>query len=104
MRDYELVMVLSPEVDQERVDGVVDRVTQYIADRGGSVEEKESWGLRRLAYPIQRFREGNYVRARFSFEPDSTKGLEASLKTSAEIIRFLLIKRDPKSQPKSKQA
>ena len=94
MREYELVMVLSPEVDDVGTAGVVDRVTQFITQRGGSITNQENWGLRRLAYPIQEFREGSYILAEFTFEPSSTKELEASLMASSEVLRHLLVKKE----------
>ncbi len=94
MRDYELVMVLSPEVDEERANGVVERITQLITQRGGSITNQEHWGIRRLSYPIQKFREGNYMLAQFTCEPDSTKELESSLRAAVEVIRYLLIKKE----------
>ncbi len=94
MRDYELVMVLSPEVDEEGVTATVDRVSQFITQRGGSLTNQERWGVRRLAYPIQKFLEGNYVLTQFTFEPNSTKELEASLRASGEVIRYLLVKKE----------
>ena len=94
MRDYELVMILSPEVDEEGATGVVQRVNQFITERGGSFTNQEHWGIRRLAYPVQRFREGNYVLTQFTFEPSATGELEANLKASGEVIRYLLVKKE----------
>ena len=94
MREYELVIVLSPEVDDVGTTGVVDRVTQFITQRGGAVTNQQNWGLRRLAYPIQKFREGSYILAEFTFEPGSTKELEASLTASGEVLRYLLVKKE----------
>jgi small subunit ribosomal protein S6 len=94
LRDYELVMVLSPQVDEEAAAGIVEKFSKFIADRGGAISNQEIWGIRRLAYPIQNFREGNYMLTQFSFEPGSTSELENSLKTSEEIIRYLLVKRE----------
>lgn len=94
LRDYELVMVLSPEADEERVDGILERVTQVISQNGGSIAKRDNWGVRRLSYPIQKFREGNYVLLQFSCEPSSTKELEYSLKATLDVIRYLLIKKD----------
>ena len=102
MREYELVMVLSPEVDEDGVARTIDRVTQFIAQRGGSITNQEHWGTRRLAYPIDDFREGNYVLANLTFEPSLARELEANLKSSAEVIRYLLVKKDPKSLTNSK--
>ena len=94
MRDYELVMVLSPEVDEEGAKGVVDRVTEFITERGGSLTHQEHWGVRRLAYPIQKLKEGNYFLAQFTFEPSATRELEANLRASGEMIRYLLVKKE----------
>lgn len=94
MRDYELVMVLSPEVDEEGEAGIVERVTRFITERGGSLVNQEHWGTRRLAYPIQKFKEGKYVVTRFAFDPSSARELEANLKTSGQVLRHLLVKRE----------
>lgn len=98
LRDYELVMVLSPEADEERVEGILERVTQVISQNGGSIANRDNWGVRRLSYPIQKFREGNYVLLQFSCEPSSTKELEYSLKATLDVIRYLLIKKDRQRQ------
>ena len=87
-------MVLSPEVDDVGMTGVVDRVTQLITRHGGAVTNQENWGLRRLAYPIQKFREGSYILAEFASEPASTKELEAALTASGEVLRYLLVKKE----------
>ena len=102
MREYELVMVLSPQVDEEGVTRIVDRVTQFVTQRGGSITNQQHWGTRQLAYPIDEFREGNYVMTGLAFDPSSAKELEADIKSSAEVIRYLLVKKDPKALTNSK--
>ena len=62
MRDYELVVIVSPEVTEENVGGVNDRIGQWIAGGAGEVTNVNVWGRRRLAYPIRDFREGNLRR------------------------------------------
>ncbi|MEJ2047637.1 MAG: 30S ribosomal protein S6 [Dehalococcoidia bacterium] len=91
LRDYELLLIISPEVVDEELEGRVDRIGQLITERGGEVSATEPWGRRKLAYPIEHFTEGHYVLIRFSFEPALCKELEASLRISEEIIRHLLI-------------
>jgi len=91
LRDYELVFVVSPEVAEEAVDGVIEGVKQFIEARKGVVEETTKWGRRRLAYPIKRSMEGNYVLARVKMIPDITGELEASLMISENILRHLLV-------------
>ncbi|MBI2170417.1 MAG: 30S ribosomal protein S6 [Chloroflexi bacterium] len=93
MQDYELVMVLSPDMDEETASGVVSKVTQLITDRGGALVKQDNWGLRRLAYPIQKYREGNYILAQFSLDPKHTLELESSLRVAPAVIRHLLVLR-----------
>lgn len=94
LRDYELVVIISPEVTDEAVDGVIGRISQFITENGGSVSNIERWGKRKLAYPIKHFLEGNYVLARFKLKPKLSKELEASLEISEEVFRHLLTRLD----------
>ena len=91
LRDYELLLIISPEVTDEELESRVSKISQTITERGGVVSSTEPWGKRKLAYPIEHFTEGHYVLIRFSFEPALCKELEASLRISEEIIRHLLI-------------
>ena len=92
MRDYEIVMVLSPEATDEEASATVERVSNFVAERGGSVSEQENWGVRRLAYPIRRFQEGNYVLARFTLGPSDVLELDRSLNAADDILRHLVTK------------
>ena len=92
MHDYELVAIISPEVDEEGVSKIVDKVTQSIDSRGGVVEEVKKWGRRKLAYPIRKFMEADYVLARFKLTPKSVKELEGEISASADILRYLVVK------------
>jgi small subunit ribosomal protein S6 len=94
LHDYELVVIISPELADEAVDGVMNRITKFITDNGGSVANIEQWGKKKLAYPIKQFTEGNYVLARFKMKPRLSKELEASLQISEEVFRHLLIRLD----------
>jgi small subunit ribosomal protein S6 len=94
LRDYELVVIISPEVTDEAVDGVIGRISQFITENGGSVSNIERWGKRKLAYPIKHFLEGNYVLARFKMKPELSRELEASLEISEEVFRHLLTRLD----------
>jgi len=92
MRDYELVALISPEMDEEGVPKIVEKVTQSIDSRGGVVEEIKRWGRRKLAYPIRRFMEADYILARFKLNPKSVKELEGEINTLGDILRYLVIK------------
>ncbi|MDP2726818.1 MAG: 30S ribosomal protein S6 [Dehalococcoidia bacterium] len=95
MREYELVYIISPRVEEESLAGVVEKVNQFIANRGGQVDSVDSWGKRRLAYPIGAFREGAYFLARFKLDQAQASDLENSLRTTEEIIRHLVVRLEP---------
>jgi len=92
LRDYELVLIISPEVVDEEFDATIDNVSQFITERAGTISDVERWGKRRLAYPIRHFGEGSYVLARFRLKPALSNELEASLQISEEVLRHLLVK------------
>lgn len=95
LRYYELMLVVSPQVDDEGMTVALDRVNRYVSDRGGSVVRQEQWGrLRRLAYPIRNFNEGNYVLTHLEMDPQDTRDLEASLHLSEDVLRHLLVRID----------
>jgi small subunit ribosomal protein S6 len=94
LRDYELVLIISPEVLEEDVPSTIDKVSQFITGRGGEIADVNRWGRRKLAYPIQRHLEGNYVVTQFRLDPDQVAGLEASLGLAEEVIRHLVVRTD----------
>jgi small subunit ribosomal protein S6 len=89
---YELVMIISPEVTEEKLGPVVDGITQYITTNGGAAGDVEHWGKKKLAYPIRHFMEGYYVLVRFKMRAEFTKGLKGNLHISENFLRHLLVK------------
>lgn len=94
MRDYELIYIVSPSVAEEQLPTTLEKVSKFITDKGGTVDKVDQWGKKKLAYPIKRFTEGNYVSAHFKFDPSAARDLEGNLKLTEEVIRYLLIKKD----------
>jgi small subunit ribosomal protein S6 len=92
LRDYELVVILSSELAEEEVPAAIDRLSQLIVDRGGEVKEVNRWGRRKLAYPIKRQLEGNYLVTQVRLEPHRTSDIEAGLRISEEVLRHLLVR------------
>ena len=92
MRDYELVFVVSPEVPDENLGATTEKVSQFISNRGGSIDKMEPCGRRKLAYPINDFREGNYVLLQFKMDPSHVTDLESSLRISEEVLRYLVVR------------
>lgn len=93
VRDYELVTVFSPEIADDAVPGAIERLGQQIATRGGEVVNAAHWGRRKLAYPISRFYEGNYVVTQLRMEPSQTRGLEVALRITDDVLRHLLVRK-----------
>jgi len=91
---YELMYIVSPEVEQEDLEAVVDRISQIITDGGGQVLHLESWGRKRLAYPIRRFREGHYILAYIELDPGAVSQLRARFALTEEMVRYLLLRTD----------
>ena len=92
LRDYELVLIINPEIGDEALDALVDNVSQFITGKEGTVSSVERWGKRKLAYPISRFMEGSYVLVRFKLKPALGRELKANLQISEEVLRYLLIR------------
>lgn len=90
MRRYELMLVLRPDVADDRSQAVIDRTTRGITAAGGQITKVAPWGRRRLAYPIDRYREGSYHIILFHAPADALAELEHSLLITEEVLRHLV--------------
>jgi small subunit ribosomal protein S6 len=90
MRRYELMLVLSPDVPDDKSQAVIDRPTRQIVAAGGRIIKVAPWGRRRLAYPIGRHREGSYHIVLFEAPPEALLEMEHSLLITEEVIRHLV--------------
>jgi small subunit ribosomal protein S6 len=95
-RDYELGIVVNPDVGDEQARAIVERITHVIAAHEGQVVRVNAVGRRRLAYPIDRHRDGLYFYFDLILEPESVAEIERSLRVNEEIIRHLILVRDPR--------
>src|SRR5215831_6122795 len=95
-RDYELGIVVNPDVGDEQARTIVERITHVIAAHEGQVVRVNAVGRRRLAYPIDRHRDGLYFYFDLILEPGSVAEIERSLRVNEEIIRHLVLVRDPR--------
>ena len=102
-RDYELGVILNPEASEEETRAVMDRVEQVIANHGGQIVRVNQWGRRRLAYPIQRHRDGVYVFIDMILTPETVSELERTLKVSETVLRHMVKKRDSKIAQKERE-
>lgn len=96
-RGYELMVLINPEVTDEALTAAIDEVGGYITAPGAEVvyiKRDTPWGRRRLAYPIQRFRDATYVLFQFLASPSHLSEIERELKLDERVIRYLLVRQD----------
>jgi small subunit ribosomal protein S6 len=90
MRRYELMLIIRPDVPDDKGQAVIDRTTRQITAAGGQILKVAPWGRRRLAYPIDRHREGSYHIILFQAPSDALVDLEHTLLITEEVIRHLV--------------
>ena len=99
MRRYELMLVLRPDVPEDRIQAVLDRSTRAISAAGGQIVKVSPWGRRRLAYPIDSFREGSYYILVFEAPSEAVAELERGLNITEEVMRHLVTRVERPAAP-----
>jgi small subunit ribosomal protein S6 len=99
MRRYELMLIIRPDVPDDRGQAVIDRTTRQITGAGGQILKVAPWGRRRLAYPIDRHREGSYHIILFQAPSEALVDLEHTLLITEEVIRHLLTRDERPAKP-----
>jgi len=94
MRRYELMLVFRPDAPDERISAIIDRTTRQITADGGQIVKVAPWGRRRLAYPIDRHREGAYHIVVFEAPTTSITELERGLLITEDILRHLVVRQE----------
>jgi small subunit ribosomal protein S6 len=94
MRRYELMLVFRPDAPDERLSAIIDRTTRQITTSGGQIVKVAPWGRRRLAYPIDRQREGSYHIILFESPAPAIAELERSLLITEEVLRHLVVRQE----------
>jgi small subunit ribosomal protein S6 len=98
MRRYELMLVVRPDVADDKSQALVDRTTRGIVSSGGQIVKVAPWGRRRLAYPIDRHREGSYHIILFESPSEAIIELEHTLLITEEVLRHLITRVDRPSK------
>lgn len=94
MRRYELMLVFSPDAPDERITAIIDRTTRQITADGGQIVKVAPWGRRRLAYAIDRHREGAYHIVVFEAPTTAIAELERGLLITEEVLRHLVVRQE----------
>jgi small subunit ribosomal protein S6 len=99
MRRYELMLVLRPDVADDKAQAVIDRTTRQLVADGGQIVKVAPWGRRRLAYQIDRYREGSYHIVLFEAPPAALAEMERTLQITEEVLRHLVTRDDRPARP-----
>ena len=94
MRIYEELFIVKPDAPDEEVDQFVEQMRTVVSSAGGTVNKVEKWGKRRLAYRVDKFREGAYVLFQFTCLPETVKEFERRLRVADMVLKFLTVRID----------
>ena len=99
MRDYEVLYIVRADLDDDKVQDIVKRVSTLIEKAGGTLERTNLWGKRKLAYEVKHQKEGSYVLQDFQIPSERIPELEAALKITEEVLRHLIVRKPDKPAP-----
>ena len=91
MREYEVVMIVQPDLDDTAFAEIVNRVSGWIKDSGGEVSKTDVWGKRQLAYPIRKHTEGLYILMNVKMAASFGVELDRNLRFLEPVIRYMLV-------------
>ncbi|MCM1292873.1 MAG: 30S ribosomal protein S6 [Bacteroides sp.] len=91
---YETVFILTPVLSDAQMKEAVEKFTKVLTDNGATIVNEELWGLRKLAYPIQKKTTGFYTLVEFDGEPTLVKKLETAFRRDERVLRFLTFRLD----------
>jgi small subunit ribosomal protein S6 len=95
-RIYEELFIIRPDATDEEITPIVEQIRGIITNAGGSVDKEERWGVRKLAYRVQKRNEGYYVLLQFSSNPQTVKEIERRLRVNDAVLKFLTVRIDEK--------
>src|SRR5579872_374758 len=103
MRIYEELFIIRPDEPEEQIDQLIEQLTVLIANHGGNVDKSEKWGVRKLAYRVEKRSEGFYVLLQFTAKPETVHELERRLRVSDQVLKFLTVRVDEKMKKVEKR-
>lgn len=94
MNNYETVFILTPVLSDQQAKEAVEKFTKVLTDNGAAIVNEENWGLRKLAYPIEKKSTGYYTLVEFDSNPEVIKKLETAFRRDERMLRFLTFRLD----------
>lgn len=96
MRIYENLFIVRPDAAEEEIDALLEPLKQVVTGSGGTVEKVDKWGVRRLAYRVQKRSEGYYILLRYHAQPDLVKEIERRLRVADLVMKYITVRMDEK--------
>lgn len=103
MRDYEMMMIVEPDLDEEKRKKIVEKVEGMIKEKGGNINERVDWGVRKFAYPIRKKEEGHYYIIRFTSEPHVPLEVRKEIRLVKEVFRVMILRQENVSSIKKRR-
>jgi len=94
MRNYEVAFIAHPELDDVSLNALVEKAKGWISAAGGQVGQVDLWGRRRLAYPIRKQKEGQYILMQMQMTAAGTNEVERNLRLTEQVLRFQIVRTD----------
>jgi len=99
MKSYEVMLAISPDLEQEELDSFLEKYKKLIQEKKGVIVKIDKWGKKDLAYEIKKFQQANYVVISFDLDGQQILELERIMRLDDQIIRYLLVARQEKILP-----
>lgn len=94
MNKYESMYIVTPEMEDEAIKGVIEKFSGIITANGGEIEKTDEWGRKKLAYPIDYKTEGYYVLVNFAAAPELPRELERNFRNDESILRYMVVRQN----------
>ena len=91
-RAYEAMVILNPNVGEEQLTAATQRLQDQITARGGEITKVDTWGRRRMYYPVKHLRDGHYIVYSFNADPARVREVEATWRIAEDVLRHLVTK------------
>lgn len=96
MRIYEELFIIRPDAPEEEIDAYIEQIKELIVKSGGTVEKADKWGVRKLAYRVDKRTEGFYVLVQFTAEAAAVKEVERRMRVTDMVIKWITVRIDEK--------
>lgn len=94
MNKYEAMYIVTPEMEDEAIKGVIEKFSGIITANGGEIEKTDEWSRKKLAYPIDYKTEGYYVLVNFAAAPELPRELERNFRNDENILRYMVVRQN----------